>query len=79
VARNSLLALKNSLFFKIFSLLIFAGNLPGNRCGTGVFRTDIASKSPKMVKFPVNFPDSRELQVETGSYLAAHTTTQSLG
>ena len=33
--------------------------------------------SPEIVKFPVNFPDSRELQVETGSYLTAHTTIQS--
>jgi hypothetical protein len=63
-----------SLLPKIISLLIFAGNLPGNRCGTGAFRADIASKSPEIAKFPVNFPVSRELQAETGSYLTAHTT-----
>jgi hypothetical protein len=66
-----------SLLPKIFSLLICVGNLPKSGCGTGVFRTEIASRIPKTAKFPVNFPDSRELQVETGSYLAAHTTTHS--
>jgi hypothetical protein len=30
-----------------------------------------------MAKFPVNFPVSRELLVETGSHMAAHTTSQS--
>jgi hypothetical protein len=56
-----------SLLPKIVFLLIFAGKLPGNRCGTGVFRTDIASKSLEIAKFPANFPVSRELQAETGS------------
>ena len=65
-----------SLLAKIISLLIVAGNLPGNRCGTGAFRTDIASNSPEIAEFPVNFPVSRELQVETGSYPTAHTTKQ---
>jgi len=51
--------------------------LLGSGCGTGAFRSEIASKSPEIAKFPVNFPVSRELQVETGSYLTAHTTTQS--
>jgi hypothetical protein len=49
-----------SLLSKIFSLLICVGNLPKSGCSTGVFRTDITSKIPKIVKFPVNFPDSRE-------------------
>jgi hypothetical protein len=75
--RQPSLPIKTSLFFKIFSLLICVGNLPRSDCGTGAFRTEIASRSPKIAKFPVNFPDSRELQVETGSYLAAHTTTHS--
>jgi hypothetical protein len=74
---NSLIPAKNSLLLEIFSLLIFVGNLPGNRCGTGAFRTDIASKSPEIAKFPVKFPVSRELQAETGSYLTAHTTIPS--
>jgi hypothetical protein len=64
-----------SLLPKIISLLIFAGNLPRSGCGTGVFRSEIASKSVEIAKFPVIFPVSRELQVETGSYLTAHTTT----
>jgi hypothetical protein len=63
-----------SLLPKIISLLIFVGNLPANRCGTGAFRTVIASKSPEIAKFPVIFPVSRELQVETGSHMTAHTT-----
>jgi hypothetical protein len=70
----SLLLPEISLLSKIVSLLIVAGNLPGNRCGTGAFRTDVASKSPEIAKIPVNFPVSRELQAETGSYLTAHTT-----
>jgi hypothetical protein len=63
-----------SLLPKIISLLIFAGNLLGSGCGTGAFGSEIASKSLEIAKFPVNFPVSRELQVETGSYLTAHTT-----
>jgi hypothetical protein len=59
---------------KIISLLIFAGNLPGNHCGTGAFRPDVGSKNPQIAEFPVYFPDSRELRAETGSYLTAHTT-----
>jgi hypothetical protein len=74
---NSLIPTKNSLFLEIFSLLIFAGNLPRSGCGTGVFCSEIACKSVEIAKFPVNFPVSRELQVETGSYLTAHTTIQS--
>ena len=52
----SLFVRKISLLPKIVSLLISARNWLGNSCGTGVFRTDIASKSPKIAKFPVNFP-----------------------
>src|SRR5260370_38809682 len=73
----SLFLPKTSLLSKIISLLIFAGNLPRSGCGTGVFRSEIASKSVEIAKFPVIFPVSRELQVETGSYLTAHTTIQS--
>jgi hypothetical protein len=73
----SLFLPKTSLLRKIVSLLIFAGNLPRSGCGTGVFRSEIASKSVEIAKFPVNFPVSRELQAETGSYLTAHTTIQS--
>jgi len=55
---HSLLPAKNSLFPEIFSLLIFAGNLPRSGCGTGVFRSEIASKSVEIAKFLVNFPVS---------------------
>jgi hypothetical protein len=71
---NSLIPAKKSLFLEIFSLLIFAGNLPRSGCRTRVFHSEIASKSVEIAKFPVNFPVSRELQVETGSYPTAHTT-----
>jgi hypothetical protein len=64
-----------SLLPKIISLLIFAGNLLRSRCSTAASRIDMASKSLEIEKIPVNFPVSRELQVETGSYLTAHTTT----
>ena len=66
-----------SLLPKIISLLIFVGNLLRSGCGTGAFASEIASKSLEIAKFPVNFPVTRELQVETGSYLTAHTTIQS--
>jgi hypothetical protein len=71
---NSLIRAKKSLFLVIFSLLVCVGNLPRSGCGTGVFCFEIACKSVEIAKFPVNFPVSRELQVETGSYLTAHTT-----
>jgi len=65
---NFLFGSEFSLLGKIISLLIFAGILPGNRCGTAAFRPDFASKSSQIAEFPVNFPDSRELPVETGAY-----------
>jgi hypothetical protein len=34
-------------------------------------------KRPKIKKFPVKFPDNREIPVETGSQMTAHTTIQS--
>jgi hypothetical protein len=77
VYRNSLLSLFCSLLFKKLSLLFFLGNFIRSSCGTRASQWKIASKSPEIAKFPVNFPVSRELQVETGSYLTAHTTTQS--
>jgi hypothetical protein len=46
----SLFGTEISLLTKIISLLIFAGKLPENRCGTGVSRTDIASKGPEIAK-----------------------------
>jgi hypothetical protein len=38
------------------------------------FCQEIASNTAEIAKFPVNYPVSRELQAETGSYLTAHTT-----
>src|SRR6202035_4681490 len=73
---HSLLPAKNSLFPEIFSLLICVGNFTRSRCGTAVSRNEIRFRGTKIAKFPVNFPVSRELPPETGSYLTAHTTTQ---
>jgi hypothetical protein len=72
--QNSLFPAKCSLFFEIFSLLIFLGNLMRNRCGTVASQWEMVSKSPKIAKYPVNFPVSREFSPETGSYLTARTT-----
>jgi hypothetical protein len=60
-AEISLFLRKLPLLLEKISLLIVVGNLTGNRCGTGVFHTGTASESPRITKFPVNFPDSREL------------------
>jgi hypothetical protein len=70
---------KNSLFLEIFSLLVCVGNYARTDCGAAVSCNKIGLGSPEIAKFAVLFPVSRELQVETGSYLTAHTTTQSLG
>jgi hypothetical protein len=43
----------------------------------GSFVPESLPKASKSKKIPVNFPVSRELQVETGSYLTAYTTIQS--
>jgi len=53
---NSLLLAKNSLFLKIFSLLVCVGNCSRTGCSTGVFRIKIGSQSPRIAKFPVKFP-----------------------
>jgi hypothetical protein len=74
---DSLIPAKNSLFLKIFSLLIWVGNCAKSGCGAAVSCYEIGPGSPEIAKFPVDFPVSRELQVETGSYLTAHTTIQS--
>ena len=70
----SLIPAKNSLFLEIFSLLVCVGNYARSDCGAAVSCNEIGLGSPEIAKFPVNFPVSRELQVETGSYLTAHTT-----
>src|SRR6266404_2695531 len=72
-----LLPLKNSLFFKIVFLLICVGNFVKSRCSTVVSCNEIGFRGPRIAKFPVNFPVSRELPPETGSYLTASATIQS--
>src|SRR5258705_10324740 len=58
--QNSLLPAKNSLFFKIFSLLICVGNFTRSRCGAAVSCYEIGPGSLEIAKFPVKFPVSRE-------------------
>src|SRR6266851_9681179 len=58
---HSLLPAKNSLFPEIFSLLILVGNCSRSGCSTAVSCYEIGSQSPRIAKFPVKFPVSREL------------------
>src|SRR3984893_15499778 len=57
---NSLIPAKNSLFFEIFSLLICVGNCAKSDCGAAVSCYEIGLGAPKIAKFPVKFPVSRE-------------------
>jgi hypothetical protein len=57
---NSLFLLKNSLFFKIFSLLICVGNYAKTACSAAVSRSEIGFRTLKNAKFPVKFPVSWE-------------------
>src|SRR5258708_5083290 len=57
---NSLLSAKNSLSLKIVSLLIFTGNFWRSYCSTGLLRSEIGAHRPKIAKFAVKFPVSRE-------------------
>ena len=57
---NSLFLVLNSLFFKIFSLLICVGNCAKSDCGAAVSCCEIGLGSPEIAKFPVKFPVSRE-------------------
>jgi hypothetical protein len=40
----------------------------------GVLAAHFCLKRPKIKKIPVKFPDNREIPVETGSHMTAHTT-----
>ena len=51
----------NSLFLKLFSLLIRVGNCWKNNCGAGVFRYATGSNRPEIAKFPVNREFGRRL------------------
>ena len=57
---KSLIPFENSLFFKIFSLLICVGNCFRSGCSAAVSCTKSCSRSPKIANFPVKFPVSRE-------------------
>src|SRR5271169_6315984 len=57
---RSLLLLKNSLLFEIFSLLIFIGNCLKSGCSTVGSCSEIRSQRPETAKFPLKFPVSRE-------------------
>jgi hypothetical protein len=57
---NSLILSKKSLFFKKVSLLICVGNYWRSGCNASVSCIEIGSQSPKIAKFPVKFPVSRE-------------------
>jgi hypothetical protein len=57
---NSLFLVLNSLFLKIFSLLMRAGKRSRSGCSTAVSCYEIGPGSPKIAKFPVKFPVSRE-------------------
>src|ERR1700738_1993049 len=57
---NSLLLLLNSLFSEIFSLLICIGNCSRSGCRTTASCDEIGSQSPRIAKFLVEFPVSRE-------------------
>jgi hypothetical protein len=59
--KNSLLLGKNSLILLNISLLIELGNCSKSCCGTAVSWSASTSKCLKFAKFPVKFPDSREI------------------
>jgi hypothetical protein len=52
----SLLRLRNSLFGRIISLLIFVGNCPRSGCSTAVSYYDSGLWVAEISKFPVKFP-----------------------
>jgi hypothetical protein len=56
----SLLRLGNSLFMRIFSLLIFIGNSRRSSCSTAGSCYEADAWTSEIAKFPVKFPVSRE-------------------
>ena len=60
LACHSLIPFENSLFPKIFSLIICVGNFTRSRCGAAVSCYEIGPGSLEIAKFPVKFPDTRE-------------------
>jgi hypothetical protein len=57
---SSLFLPRNSLFFELFSLLIFLGNCAKKRCNTAASCSTSVAQRPENAKFPVKFPVSRE-------------------
>jgi hypothetical protein len=57
---KSLIPFENSLFFEIFSLIICVGNCSRSDCSAAVSWYSIVPLSPRIAKFPVKFPDTRE-------------------
>lgn len=57
---NSLFLHINSLFLEIFSLLTCVGNCSRSGCGIETFLLRNQLTEPKIAKFPVKFPVSRE-------------------
>src|SRR6266404_3732418 len=60
LSSKSLIPFENSLFFKIFSLIICVGNCSRSDCSAAVSWYSIVPLSPRIAKFPVKFPDTRE-------------------
>jgi hypothetical protein len=70
---NSLLPRKDSLFF--FGSVIGQGGLNTVNCA-GCHAAPCVNESLKPQDFPVKFPDSREMQCESGLLKTASTTNQ---
>jgi hypothetical protein len=57
---NSLFSQIDSLFLEVFSLLTCVGNCSRSACSIETHYAETGSRSPKIAKFPVKFPVSRE-------------------
>jgi hypothetical protein len=73
----SLLFLDVTLILEFLTLLILRAFFARNACGSGAFANFVANLFGKCAFYPVFFPVTKDLASETGSYLTAHTTTQS--
>jgi len=79
ILRNTLLSRRNSLILEIFSLLICLGNCSGKCCSAAVSCSGISCRSPEIAKFPVKFPDTKGILIETGAICTASPARQSRG
>jgi hypothetical protein len=57
---NSLILLRNSQMFRIFSLISSLGNSARKHCSAAVTCREGGFRSPEIAKFPVKFPDTRQ-------------------